>query len=94
MKPETITNDCWPEQIGALRTNTALLYDKNFKNVEEWGYAALKRSKEKSKNLSLQKPVEHFKLHLYNIPENAKPILPKGITYKKAITDYLKSMGK
>ena len=33
-------------------------------------------------------------LHLSDLPENEKPILLKGLTYKKAITDYLKSMGK
>jgi len=96
--PEIIINESWPEQIGPSKTNTALQYDKTFRHVEEWGYSALakkpKRSKGKSKHQPYPKPVEHFKLHLYNIPENEKPILPKGITYKKAITDYLKSMGK
>ena len=81
-----------------MKTNTALLYDKNFKHVEEWGYPALienpRNSKENSKNRSLSKPTEFFKIHLHNIPENEKPGLPKGLTYEKAITDYLKSMGK
>ncbi|PKY34710.1 hypothetical protein RhiirB3_454690, partial [Rhizophagus irregularis] len=95
---EIITNDTWPDQIGPLKTNTALQYDKNFKNVEKWGFPALakkpKKSKGKSKNQTASKPVEHFKLHLSNIPDNEKPVLPKGINYKKAITDYLKCMGK
>ena len=73
---EIITNESWPEQIGPLKTNTALRYDEKFRHVEEWGYPALakrpKRSKGKSKH---QPPVEHFKLHLYNIPENEKPII-------------------
>ena len=83
-----------------MKTPTALRYDKDFKNVESWGYEALtlkekpRRNKGKSKSNPSSKPVERFKLHLYNIPENEKPILPEGITYKKAITDYLKSMGK
>uniref|UniRef100_U9TFC6 Uncharacterized protein n=1 Tax=Rhizophagus irregularis (strain DAOM 181602 / DAOM 197198 / MUCL 43194) TaxID=747089 RepID=U9TFC6_RHIID len=95
---EIITNDTWPDQIGPLKTNTALQYDKNFKNVVEWGFPALaknqKKVKGKSKNQTASKPVEHFKLHLSNIPDNEKPVLPKGINYKKAITDYLKCMGE
>ncbi|RGB42798.1 hypothetical protein C1646_682474 [Rhizophagus diaphanus] len=95
---EIITNDTWPNQIGPLKTNTALQYDKNFKFVEEWGYPALARkpikSRGKSKNQFVSEPVENFKLHLSNIPDNEKPVLPKGINYKKAITDYLKCMGK
>jgi len=38
------------------------------------------------------KPVELFKLHLGDLPDNLKPKLP--IEYKKAITDYLKEIGK
>ncbi|GBB86774.1 hypothetical protein RclHR1_01320009 [Rhizophagus clarus] len=95
---EIITNDSWPEQIGPLKTHTVLQYDKNYKNVEEWGYPALakkpKKSKGKSKNQVASRPIEHFKLYLGNMPDNEKPVLPKGITYKKAIVDYLKCMGK
>ncbi|CAB5297437.1 unnamed protein product [Rhizophagus irregularis] len=97
VNPEIITNDSWPDQIGQLKTNTALKYDKNFKFVEEWGYPALAKpikSKGKSKNQFVSEPVERFKLHLSNIPDNEKPVLPKGINYKKAITDYLKCMGE
>ena len=44
-------NESWPEQIGALKTNTALLYDEKLRNVEEWGYSALARkSRKKSKD--------------------------------------------
>ncbi|CAG8700777.1 8468_t:CDS:2, partial [Racocetra fulgida] len=39
------------------------------------------------------KPVELFKLHLGNMPDKEKPVLPKGLDYKKAITDYLTEMG-
>ncbi|CAB4408730.1 unnamed protein product [Rhizophagus irregularis] len=95
---EIITNDTWPDQIGPLKTNTVLQYDKNFKNVEEWGFPALakkpKKSKGKSKNQNASKPIEHFKLHLGNMPDNEKPVMPKGINYRKAIVDYLKCMGK
>ncbi|RGB36478.1 hypothetical protein C1646_814007 [Rhizophagus diaphanus] len=91
LNTEIITNDTWPDKIGPLRTNTTLRYDKKFQFVEEWGFEKPKKSGRKSKN---QFVVECFKLHLYNIPDNEKPFLPKGINYKKAITDYLKCMGK
>ncbi|PKK41865.1 hypothetical protein RhiirC2_804669, partial [Rhizophagus irregularis] len=97
VNPEIITNDSWPDQIGQLKTNTALKYSKNFKFVEEWDYPVLAKpikSKGKSKNQFVSKPVERFKLHLSNIPDNEKPVLPKGINYKKAIPDYLKCMGE
>ncbi|CAB4441971.1 unnamed protein product [Rhizophagus irregularis] len=69
--------------------------EEKFKFVEEWGYPALFRKRKKSEGKSKNKfVVEHFKLHLSNIPDNEKPVLPKGINYKKAITDYLKCMGK
>ncbi|CAG8720180.1 20778_t:CDS:10, partial [Dentiscutata erythropus] len=42
----------------------------------------------KPKRNSTSKPVKLFKLHLYNIPEKEKPALPKGLDYKKVITDY------
>jgi hypothetical protein len=91
-------NDVWPEQFGKLATNTALLYDEDFKNVEKWGYAALakkpKKSKGKSKEQPVLKPIENFKLHLFNMLEEERPFLPEGLSYEKVITDYLREMGK
>ncbi|RIA97905.1 hypothetical protein C1645_801499 [Glomus cerebriforme] len=95
VNPEIITNDTWPEQIGVLKTNTVLQYDEDFHLVDSWGSPALaKRQKKKDRGKNPPKPVELFKLHLGNIPEDKKPILPPGLSYKKAITDYLREMGK
>jgi hypothetical protein len=95
VNPEIVTNDTWPEQIGQLKTNTVLQYDEHFDTVEAWGNPALaKRQKKKDRGRTAPKPVELFKLHLGNIPEEKKPILPPGLSYKKAITDYLRAMGK
>ncbi|CAG8690790.1 3535_t:CDS:2, partial [Acaulospora colombiana] len=92
--PEIITNDVWPEVIGAIKTNTVLQYDEKYKNVEEWGYPALaKRPQRKGRGKNVvYKPIELFKLHLGNMPESEKPFLPKGLDYRKAITDYLREM--
>jgi hypothetical protein len=88
-----ITNDTWPGQLGYFKTNTALQYDNSYKTVESWGYPALaKRPNRRMKDRNETKPVELFKLHLSNLSENLKPKLP--IEYKKAITDYLREIGK
>ncbi|CAB4408735.1 unnamed protein product [Rhizophagus irregularis] len=96
--PEIITNDVWPQQIGVMKTNTVLQYDSNYQNVIKWGNPALaqKQSKHARKNkvLSSSKTVELFKLHLGNIPQNEKPPLPYQLNYEKAISDYLRELGK
>ncbi|CAB5295793.1 unnamed protein product [Rhizophagus irregularis] len=93
--PEIITNDVWPQQIGVLKTNTVLQYDSNYQNVIKWGNPALaQRQSRKSKNLSVSKSVELFKLHLGNIPQNEKPPLPHQLNYEKSIGDYLRELGK
>ncbi|CAG8851230.1 5243_t:CDS:2, partial [Gigaspora margarita] len=93
--PEVITNDMWPGIVDVLKTNTALKYDQEF-NVEAWGFLVLaqipsRHSRQAEKN-NTSKPVELFKLHLANMPEKDKPMLPKELDYKKAITDYLTEM--
>ncbi|CAG8509997.1 2980_t:CDS:2 [Diversispora eburnea] len=83
-----------PEQIGALKTNTVLQYDEKYQEVLEWGYPALAQKpqrKGRKKNIAY-KPVELFKLHLGTMPDSEKPLLPKKLDYKKAITDYLREM--
>ncbi len=35
-----------------------------------------------------------FNLHLSDLQEGLKPDLPSGLDYKKAITDYLREIGK
>ncbi|CAB5341456.1 unnamed protein product [Rhizophagus irregularis] len=82
--PIIITNEEWPEKIGQLKTNTVLKYkDENFEEVDCWGYPALYKS-----------PIELFKLHLGDIPESEKPYLPSKLSYKKAITDYLREIAE
>ncbi|CAG8465784.1 7747_t:CDS:10 [Ambispora leptoticha] len=91
------TNSEWPGWLGKFKTNTALEYDSNW-NVTNWGYPAIsQRPNLKTKGgsqISDKKPVELFKLHLGDIPVDEKPLLPTGLNYKKAITDYLREMGK
>ncbi|PKC68590.1 actin-like ATPase domain-containing protein [Rhizophagus irregularis] len=93
--PEIITNDSWPQQIGPLKTNTVLQYDSNYQNVIKWGNPALaQRQSRRSKDSSSSKTVELIKLHLGNIPQNEKPPLPRQLSYEKAISDYLRELGK
>ncbi|GBB87968.1 hypothetical protein RclHR1_14480001 [Rhizophagus clarus] len=92
-KNHIISNDSWPETIGPFKINTALQYDKMYKNVKSWGYSALvkKPKKPKSKyeqNSDNNKLVEPFKL-LLDEPEQKLPV-----DYQKAITDYLGEIGK
>lgn len=74
-------------------TNTVLQYDSNL-NLVNWGFPALAReprSRRKNKN-SEYKLVELFKLHLSDIPDYQKPVLPYGLDYRKAIKDFLAAM--
>ncbi|KAG9304705.1 hypothetical protein G9A89_016184 [Geosiphon pyriformis] len=90
------TNEKWPDVNGKFKTNTVLEYDQNF-NVIKWGYPALSQRVAKTKesvSSPVRKPVELFKLLLGDIPEDQKPKLPKGLHYKKAITDYLAEFAK
>ncbi|CAG8573501.1 84_t:CDS:2, partial [Dentiscutata erythropus] len=87
------TNNTWPGEIGSLKTNTVLQYDEKFNEVESWGFPALaKRPKRKKGHQNDSKPVELFKLHLGNLFQDMKPKLP--VDYKKAITDYIREIGK
>ncbi|RHZ71894.1 hypothetical protein Glove_249g8 [Diversispora epigaea] len=94
--PEIITNDSWPEQQGVFKTNTCLAYDDNLQ-FPKWGYPALAQEPPKKKKAMAKpqpKPVELFKLHLADVKEDEKPLLPPGLDAKKAITDYLHEMNK
>ncbi|CAG8743343.1 5944_t:CDS:1, partial [Funneliformis mosseae] len=74
-------------------TNTVLLYDKNYKEVKEWGLNAMaERPTKKVKKHNMCNIVEHFKLHLFEISEENKPPLPKGFDHKMAIIDYLRQL--
>ncbi|CAB5381304.1 unnamed protein product [Rhizophagus irregularis] len=35
-----VTNAQWTDNIGQLKTNTALQYDENYVDVESWGHPA------------------------------------------------------
>ncbi|PKC12622.1 hypothetical protein RhiirA5_463020 [Rhizophagus irregularis] len=86
------TNDVWPGSMGQFKTNTVLQYDHEYGRVESWGLPALAKRPSRRKNENRKSPVELFKLHLGDLPDNLKPKLP--IDYKKAITDYLREIGK
>ncbi|CAG8646618.1 11627_t:CDS:2 [Ambispora gerdemannii] len=96
--PEKIeTNETWLERKGAFKTNTVIRYDENFELIQ-WGLPALaekinKKSKN-SKSDNSHKIAELFKLHIGEIPYEHKPPLPSGLNPRKAITDYLREMGK
>ncbi|CAG8440637.1 uncharacterized protein OCT59_009847 [Rhizophagus irregularis] len=84
------THDIWPGDMSELKANTVLLYDDELKKVEQWGKPAL--SKRPNRRRAENKPVKLFKLHLGNLQEHLKPKL--SVDYKKAITDYLREIGK
>ncbi|KAG9291259.1 hypothetical protein G9A89_021761, partial [Geosiphon pyriformis] len=96
---DIVTNDSWPEQSGSFKTNTALQYNDQFQ-VVKWGYPALAQEPQAKKKKRLpdgseNKPVELFKLCLADkLTPDQKPVLPPGIDHKRAITDYLREMGK
>ncbi|RGB33587.1 hypothetical protein C1646_761503 [Rhizophagus diaphanus] len=64
--------------IGPLKTNTVLQYDSNYQNVIKWGNPALAQRQSRRRN----------------IPQNEKPPLPSQLSYEKAISDYLRELGK
>ncbi|CAG8440487.1 uncharacterized protein OCT59_009832 [Rhizophagus irregularis] len=90
------SNDSWNGDVGQLKTNTVLQYDNEYNNVKLWGAPALAKKKSrrtrKQKNSENNKPIELFKLHLGDLLDEFKPKLP--VDYKKAITDYLREIGK
>ncbi|CAG8668257.1 16080_t:CDS:2 [Gigaspora rosea] len=61
--------------------------DNNYDTVKLWGYPALAQRPRKRKDGDIDsRPIEHFKLHLGDLPENLKPALP--ISETRVITDY------
>src|ERR1043166_2141330 len=96
-KQSLCSNDLWHGEVGQLKTNTVLQYDDEYENVKLWGAPALakkqtRRKKQDTVTNENNKPVELFKLHLGDISDHLKPSLP--VDYKKAITDYLREIGK
>ncbi|CAJ0827617.1 8083_t:CDS:10 [Entrophospora sp. SA101] len=79
----------------APKNNTVLQYDDNSWDVIAWGYEALAREPRKKIRIVSKpepKPVERFKLHLADLKDSDKPYLPPNLDYRKAISDFLKSM--
>ncbi|CAJ0835891.1 3671_t:CDS:2 [Entrophospora sp. SA101] len=95
-KIEIVVNQEWGHFKSPYKPNTVLQYDEDYKEVVSWGADALRSEPRRRKRHTyklLPRLVEDFKLHLENIPESQKPKLPPGITFDKAITDYLREMG-
>jgi hypothetical protein len=90
------SNDNWHGEVGQLKTHTVLQYDADYNSVKSWGAPAVakKQSRRTKKQNSSEgnRPVELFKLHLGDLLDEFKPKLP--VDYKKAITDYLREIGK
>ncbi len=64
-------------------------------DVRAWGYPALSKRPRRNLDINEKKYVaELFKLHLGDLQESLKPDLPRGLDYRKAITDYLREIGK
>jgi hypothetical protein len=95
-KGNICSNDSWQGEVGQLKTNTVLQYDDEYNNIKSWGVPALakRQNRRTKKQISREgsKPIELFKLHLGDLLDELKPKLP--INYKKAITDYLREIGK
>ncbi|RHZ81662.1 hypothetical protein Glove_117g482 [Diversispora epigaea] len=85
-KNEISANDDW-SFYGRYKTPTALLYDEQLKLLE-WGLPALAGRQKKNKSLHW---VELFKLCL--IKSTKRPTLPPGLSFKTAISDYLRKLG-
>ncbi|CAG8593942.1 12166_t:CDS:2 [Funneliformis caledonium] len=91
---EIIAHDDWQDFTGRFKTPTVIKYDESF-NLKYWGFPALAERPSRKRTSCKVKPVERFKLHLGKMENNkSPPQLPKGLDFKKAITDYLREMGK
>jgi hypothetical protein len=80
----------WHGEYCSFKTNTVLYYDSNFINVKQCELSKrLNRKNQKKTNESETRPVELFKLRL---TRNFKK--SEELHYQKAITDYLREIGK
>ncbi|CAG8592590.1 16634_t:CDS:2 [Racocetra fulgida] len=94
-KIEIVVNDEWGNFKSPNKTNTALQYDETYRVVVNWGAGALSSEPTKRRRLNLPKPIEYFKFYLGDdVPDSKKPRLPQEITFEKAISDFLREMGK
>ncbi|CAG8451669.1 442_t:CDS:10 [Paraglomus occultum] len=90
----------WPlgrlTRANAHKIPTVLVYDKDF-NVTHWGNSAADCVEDYGSGVTSDDNivVECFKLGLSEAcPTARKPVLPDGLNYHKAITDFLKEMQK
>src|SRR5438874_565981 len=92
---EVYVNEEWgpSKSPNTNKTNTVLQYDEHNKKVIKWGASALSSEPKRRGNNNLSRPVEYFKFYLSDSAKSKKPKLPDGITFEKAITDYLREMG-
>ena len=68
-------------------------YDE-YNKVVNWGAGALSSEPKKRRKNNLPRPVEYFKFYLSDSAKSKKPELPYGITFEKAIADYICEMGR
>ncbi|CAG8589360.1 11567_t:CDS:2 [Ambispora leptoticha] len=92
-KTEVIVNEEWGHFKSPNKTNTVLQYNE-YGEVLTWGVDALGSEPSRRRANNSSKTVEAFKFYLGDVPESKKPQLPSGITFEKAITDYLGQMEK
>ncbi|CAG8557271.1 14741_t:CDS:2 [Acaulospora morrowiae] len=87
---EIVTFNSWPGNYGNFKNPTVLKYCSRYKEVIDWGKEALVQIPHDESDNDDSKPIEEFKLHLYEL--DVKPWLPPQLTYNKAIQDYLTKM--
>ncbi|GBB88784.1 hypothetical protein RclHR1_01540007 [Rhizophagus clarus] len=90
------TNKNWPDSNEeGYKTNTVLKYDEFLDNVESWGQSALSKRPDRRITVNKrEKVVELFKLHLGNLSDELKEEYTLSVDHKRAITDYLREIGK
>jgi hypothetical protein len=78
-----------------FKTNTVLQYEENLNDVKSWGYPALAKRPRRGFNRNKKNcVVELFKLQLGNLNRELKRGYEPSVNYRKAITDYLREIGK
>jgi hypothetical protein len=78
-----------------FKTNTVLQYNEEKTDVNSWGFPALaKRPNRRFDRNKQDCVVELFKLQLGNLNKDLKKKYEPSVNYRKAITDYLREIGK
>src|SRR5436309_789011 len=79
---------------GQFKTNTVLQYEDNLNDVRSWGYPALSKRPNRLDENRREHIAELFKLHLGDLQPSIRDRYRLPVEYKKAITDYLREIGK